>query len=286
MSAFPVTVVMATRNRREQAVATIRRLRSMPDDPPVILVDNGSDDGTPDAVETAYPDGTVIRLGSNEGAVARTAGVEAAQTELVAFADDDSWWAPGSLMRAAELFEAHPRLGLLAARVLVGPEEHLDPVSTEMAASPLGRADDLPGPSVLGFLSCSAVVRRSAYLQVGGFSPVIFFLGEEAVLAQDLAAVGWGLSYVPEVVAHHHPALVERSAARAALQERNALLSTWLRRPVRTSVRHTGSVLRRVGEPHMRKAAVDAFARLPAAVRARRPLPDHVERQLRVLETT
>jgi hypothetical protein len=50
--------------------------------------------------------------------------------------------------------------------------------------SPLPRQPDLPGPPVLGFVACGAVVRRSAYLAVGGFSPVVFFLGEETLLAQ------------------------------------------------------------------------------------------------------
>jgi hypothetical protein len=58
---------------------------------------------------------------------------------------------------------------VLAARVLVGPDRRRDPVCDEMAHSPLGRAADLPGPSVLGFIACGAVVRRSAFLEVGGF---------------------------------------------------------------------------------------------------------------------
>jgi N-acetylglucosaminyl-diphospho-decaprenol L-rhamnosyltransferase len=63
----------------------------------------------------------------------------------------------------------------VAARILVGPEERTDPVTALMADSPLPRAEDAPGPSVLGFLACSAVLRREAFLQVGGgFSPVLF----------------------------------------------------------------------------------------------------------------
>jgi hypothetical protein len=43
-----------------------------------------------------------------------------------------------------------------------------------------GAAPDLPGPSVLGFLACSAIVRRSAFLDVGGFDDILFFVGEES----------------------------------------------------------------------------------------------------------
>ncbi len=279
-----MTVVVATKDRREQALTTVGRLQALPDRPRVVLVDNGSADGTADAVEREYPDVTVLRPGRNLGAQGRTLGVQAARTAYVAFADDDSWWAPGALARGQYLLDAHPRLGLIAARTLVGPDERLDPVSAQMAASPLGTHPDLPGPSVLGFLACAAIVRRSAYLQVGGFSPVIFFGGEEALLAQDLTAEGWGVAYVDDIVAHHHPGSREGQSDREQLQIRNALLSTWLRRPATVVARHTGRLLRGLHDAQVRGALVDALRRAPAVMAARRTLPPDVERQLRMLE--
>jgi GT2 family glycosyltransferase len=279
-----VTVVMATRDRREQVLVTLGHLQDGSGGSPVVLVDNGSSDGTAEAVEAQFPHVTVLRAGRNLGATGRTVGVQAARTEYVAFADDDSWWAPGALAHAAELFDRHPRLGVLAARMLVGPDELLDDVCREMAASPLGTAPDLPGPSVLGFVACGAVVRRSAYLSVGGFSPVVFFLGEETVLAQDLAAAGWGLSYVDTVVAHHHPGMVTARPGRDRLQTRNALLSVWLRRPPLVLVRRTAALVRQSGDPVSRGALLDALRRLPAALSDRRVLPADVESQVRLLE--
>jgi GT2 family glycosyltransferase len=105
----------------------------------VILVDNGSSDGTPDMVRKYFPDVTVVELGTNQGAVARNVGVELAGTDVVVFADDDSWWEPGSLEAAVELFNTHPRLGLIAAHVLVGDDARADPVCGLMRESPLPR---------------------------------------------------------------------------------------------------------------------------------------------------
>jgi len=283
---MPVTVVIATMDRRDNVLTTLGCLAALPERPPVVLVDNGSSDGTADAVRWAHPDVVVLEPGRNLGAAGRTLGVEAARTELVAFADDDSWWAPGALTRAAEHFAQAPRLGLLAARILVGPEGRLDPVCAEMAASPLPGRPDLPGPPVLGFLACGAVVRRSAYLAVGGFSPVVFFLGEETLLAQDLAAAGWGLAYVDDVVAHHHPGAAGDRTGRARLQARNALVSSWLRRPLPVTLRHTAAYARGSRSPVVRGALLDALRRLPAVVPERRVLPDDVERQVRMLETS
>jgi cellulose synthase/poly-beta-1,6-N-acetylglucosamine synthase-like glycosyltransferase len=104
-----VTIVVATRDRRADLEHSLAH-----HDAPVIVVDNGSTDGSVDAVRARDPAIDVVALSENRGAPARNIGVERARTPYVAFADDDSWWAPGSLARAADLFDIHPRLALLA----------------------------------------------------------------------------------------------------------------------------------------------------------------------------
>src|SRR4051812_30954797 len=201
-----VGVAIATRERYEDLVGTLERLRALPERPPVVVADNGSRDGTPDRVRARFPGLRVLELGENRGAGARNAAVEALGTPYVAFSDDDSWWAPGALARAAALFDAHPRLGLIAARILVGPGERLDPVCAAMERSPLHAGDGGPGRPVLGFVACGAIVRRAAYLGVGGFDARYGIGGEERPLATDLAAAGWDLRYVPGLVAPPPPA--------------------------------------------------------------------------------
>jgi GT2 family glycosyltransferase len=272
-----LTVVVASRNRREELLRTLPRHEA-----PVILVDNGSTDGTVEAVRTAHPDVTVLALDRNEGAGGRTKGVVAAGTEFVAFADDDSWWAPGDLDRAVQIMRAHPRLAVLNARILVGPEERLDPVCAEMADSPLGTADDLPGPSLLGFVACGAMVRTEAFLGVGGFDPVVRFPGEEERVALDLAAAGWGLAYVDEVTVHHHPSpRRDAPARRQAAIWRARLLTALMRYPAAELPR----ILRRAagaGEPGMRGLA-RAARDVPGALRRRQPVPPAVWAEVRRL---
>jgi GT2 family glycosyltransferase len=286
-----VSVVIATRDRRDELLHTLDRLADLPERPPVIVVDNGSTDGGPEAVRAEYPEVTVLALGTNHGAPARNRGVAAATTPYVAFADDDSWWAPGALARAADAFDTHSRLAVVAARTLVGPDERLDPVSAEMARSPLpppaanGDGAPLPGPPVLGFVACAAVVRRDAFLAAGGFSDVVFFMGEEQMLALDLASAGWHLAYLDDVVAHHHPSSSARAPeARRALIARNDLLTTWMRRPLGVVASRTAAMARAaLTDPVQRSALRQAAGRIPRAVRERRAIPAAVERQVRLL---
>jgi GT2 family glycosyltransferase len=275
-----VTTVVMTRDRRANLLEVLTRLQG-----PVIVVDNASSDGTVAAVaELARPATTVIALRRNAGAVARNVGAARAETPLVAFSDDDSWWAPGALDRAAELFAAHPRLALLAARLLVGERERLDPVCEQMATAPLGRSTDLPGVDVLGFVACGAVVRREAFLACGGFDSVVFFPGEEERLSLDLAAAGWGLAYVEDVVAHHDPSPGRGDVdARAGLIARNHLLTAVMRRPWPIVVRRARAAWRDGGP--RRGAVIDCVPRLPAALARRRRVPRWVEDRAQVLDS-
>lgn len=237
---------------------------------PVVLVDNASTDGSHDALRGLRADLRLIRLRRNMGAYGRTVGVRACGTELVAFADDDSWWAPGALRRAAALFDSHPRLGLIAGRVLVGPEERPDPINSVLAASPLPSAPDTPGPELLGFVGCAAIARRRALLQVGGFDDVVRFPGEEERVAFDLYDVGWQLCYVPDVVAHHHPSPRRAPAEHRRIGlERSRLLTATMRLPWPEVGRDVAASLR---SSTGRRGLIGALPRVPKALGARRPL--------------
>jgi GT2 family glycosyltransferase len=280
MTSVPrVTVVVMTRDRWSDLRHTLPRHEG-----PVILVDNGSQDGTPALVRQHFPQVEVVELGRNLGAVARNVGAARARTPYVAFADDDSWWAPGALERAADVLEQHPRLAVLAARVLVGEEERPDPVCALMQHSPLERSIDLPGPSVLGFLACAVVVRRDAFLAAGGFDDLVFFMGEEERLALDLAAGGWGLAYVDDVVVHHHPSSSRIPAARRARAARNRLLTALMRRPWSVVARATVRELRNGASG--RRGMAQALPLVPRALARRRVVPSDVERARRLLEQT
>lgn len=273
-----VTVVVASRNRRDDLLVSLPRHEA-----PVILVDNGSTDDTVEAVRAAHPEVTVVPLERNLGAGARTLGAARAGTPFVAFADDDSWWAPGDLARGVEIMRAHPRLAVLNARILVGPENRLDPVCAEMAGSPLP-GDDLPGPALLGFVACAALVRREAFEEVGGFDPVVRFPGEEERLALDLATAGWTMAYVDAVTVHHHPS-PRRDAPdrRQAGIWRSRLLTAAMRLPAPDVATLLADAVRS-GRPGLTGLA-RALPDVPAALRRRRPIPPRVRADLRLLES-
>jgi GT2 family glycosyltransferase len=282
--------VIASRNRAPELAEVVNRLLDTTDCP-VIVVDNGSEDDTAARIRgvASRSGGRVqlVELAENLGAVGRNVGVERAATPFVAFCDDDSWWEPQAPDRAEDVFDRYPTVALLAARTIVYPDRREDDFCRLLADSALGRRADLPGPSILGFMSCAAIVRRSAFQAAGGFSDILHFRGEEQLLAVDLASLGWDLCYCPELVAIHQPSASRGStAAQDARVLRNRVLTAWLRRPLPQCLRATSQLLRAaVRDREHARAAGEALWRLPAALGQRRSLPAQVESAVRQLET-
>ncbi|NGO15594.1 glycosyltransferase family 2 protein, partial [Streptomyces sp. HC44] len=140
MSDDRTTVVVITHNRRTELLRTLEHLAELPEGPPVIVTDNASTDGTAEEVARRHPDVRLLRPGRNLGAVGRNLAVRHVRTPYVAFCDDDTWWAPGALSRAADLLDRHGRLAAVTARILVEPRGTEDPIVEELRNSPI------PGP--------------------------------------------------------------------------------------------------------------------------------------------
>src|SRR5262249_12026767 len=160
----------------------------------------------------------------------------------------------------ADILAAYPRVAILTGRVLVGPEEREDATCRLMAASPLVYPSQLPGPVLLGFLAGASLVRRSAFLEVGGFDPRFFLGGEESLVAFDLATAGWVIIYVDSITIHHHPSAQRDVVAPQRLLHRNALWLAWLRRPFPSALSQTARLARSVGRnPRLLVSLVQAL---------------------------
>lgn len=281
-----VAVVLITYNRSPEVLRTLGHLSALPEAPEIIVVDNGSTDGTASSIRAAFPHVEVLDAGGNLGAAARNLGIDRARAPYIALCDDDTWWEPGSLRRAADLFDAEPRLAVATAKVFVGPEQREDAICDVLARSPLPRTPEMPGVPILGFLAGASVVRRSAFLNVGGFEPRFFIGGEEELLAADLAAEGSWLCYVPELVVYHHPSERRDPHGRRWTMVRNALWFAWLRRPWPGALRTTLRLLREAPSGRVAlRGLTEALYGLSWVLKERRVLPADVERGLRLLES-
>ncbi|HUH58645.1 MAG TPA: glycosyltransferase [Candidimonas sp.] len=278
------TIVVLTHNRRAQVLATLRTLQQLPGCWPIVVVDNGSDDGSANAIALRFPLVTLIRAKRNLGAAARNIGVAYAHTPYIAFCDDDTQWEPGALDKAVRLLDAAPSVAVVSACVEVGPTRMTDPTCVSMAHSPLAR-EHLPGPQLLGFMAGACVFRTAAFYDVGGYWPPLFIGGEEELMALDLVERGWRIVYADDVKTRHFPSAQRDSGLRERLLIRNAIWVAWMRRPLRAAWHETrmqwrAARARGIALPTMLQMAVG----LPRALRCRKVISPAVERMRLLLD--
>lgn len=285
-AAARVSVVVLTFNRAPEVARTVEMLRRHHPTSPVIVVDNGSSDGTLARLKREFPEIEVVALGKNLGAAGRNAGVARVRTEFVAFCDDDTWWAADSLARAARLLDQYPLVAALSSSIAVGAEEEEDETCRLMAHSPLG-SDGLPGPALVGYMAGATVFRTKVFRAVGGYCERLFIGGEEELVALDLLSAGWFIVYAPMLRVHHHPSPWRDGKRRLRLLARNSAWIALMRLPLPVAVRRMGVALQVMArEKVFWRGLFDLLSGVPWALARRKPAPATVLRMLeRVADT-
>ena len=209
-----VSLVISTRNRAPRLAelfARLARLESPDAGWELILVDNGSTDGTPAAIrEFAAEAPFAVRClhAATPGlSHARNAGLGCAAGRIVAFTDDDCYPQPDYLRAIVDVFERH-QPGVLGGRVVlhdatdarVGVKDV--PNAFEIAPRTFVRPGVMHGANL--------AVRREVLAAVGGFDPLLgagtrCMAGEDTDFVARIVWAGWTARYDPApVVAHHH----------------------------------------------------------------------------------
>ncbi|OLL27556.1 glycosyl transferase family 2 [Burkholderia sp. SRS-W-2-2016] len=271
-----ISIVVLTYNRVDELLATLARLLALPDNPPIFVADNGSTDNTVARVNASFPEVRVVQCGGNLGAAGRNHAAACVETDYVAFCDDDTWWAPGSLERAVQLLDAWPRVGVLNARVAVGGNNATDPTCVAMRASPLV-SDELPGPALIGYMAGACVFRTALFREVGGYESRLFIGGEEALVSLDVLAPGHAIVYCDQLTVHHHPSPARDSALRRRMLARNAAWTAWLRLPAREATSATLHAVRMFAQERtVVRDGIELVRGLGWAFRRRRVVPARV----------
>lgn len=276
-----LSIVLLTYNCAHRIESILDRLIALGF--PLIAVDNGSADGTAELL-AARPEIVVIRLPHNLGAAGRNIGVQHVRTPYVAFCDDDGWYEAAGLSRAVAALQQYPRLALVNAHILVGADEHPDPISIEMAASPLPERAGIPGRVLLGFMAGAVIMRVDAYRAVGGYDVRFFIGGEEETLAMKLARAGWELRYRDDIVLHHEPSVANAPYLRA-YGLRNTIWNCWLHRRMGSALRWTAFVL--ADQPKNADwlhGVGMALRELPAVLRRRQPMSRELDSAYAILD--
>jgi GT2 family glycosyltransferase len=180
----------------------------------ILLVDNGSTDGSPDMVERDFPAVRVVRMDDNRGAgAARNAGIREARTDLILFLDNDVFLLEGCVERLVDALRDHPNAIAAAPSVIYakspgtvqycGADNHyLGLMILRAANTPLAQAD----PAIRrteSLVTACFLIDRSRLPDDHPFDEVYFYHMEDHDLGVRLRALGHAILAVPQAHVLH-----------------------------------------------------------------------------------
>lgn len=191
----------------------------------VIFVDNGSDDGSFEAVRASYPDLTFVQTGSNLGCPeGRNRGAEKATGDIIFFLENDGVWDSKQLVSDVVRFmDSNPSVGALYTGV--------EGYETGVVDPPLDNAASLGEPGLASaFRGGAAAVRRGLFESTGGFPGVFFRQAEERYVALRVYDLGFDVAYWPLGSMRHKGSDYPGKSSQVAVYSlRNTLLTVdWL----------------------------------------------------------
>lgn len=270
-----VSVIIPHWNGRQHLHDCLTSLRQQTfADHEVILVDNGSTDGSQEYVRSEFPEVILVELGENRGFTgACNAGYATSRGEFVCLLNNDTETDPHWIEVLINTFERHPRTGIVAGKMLLFDQrDHFH------TAGDYYRVNGIPGNRGVWqadhgqydreepvFSACggAAAYRRAMVDQIGFLDDAFFFSCEDIDLAWRAHLAGWEVIYAPGAIVYHKLKASGGSGVIGSYHDgRNFLYVIWKNYPTPLLRRHAADILR--AQWHLSAEALRAW-RGPAA---------------------
>ncbi len=204
----------------------------------ILLVDNGSSDGTAEAAAAGFPGARVIRNSDNRGyGPAANQGMRASSGRVIALVNNDTRLPPGSLQELVAFLDRTPKCAVVGPQLLHedGRTQNSFDVEPGLATELLNKSllrRLMPGayPSRLqeraepfavdNLVGACFVVRRAVAEELGGFDETFFYLYEETDFCRRARKRGWTVMVQPGVRIVHLQGRTRRSVrVRARIEQ-------------------------------------------------------------------
>lgn len=181
----------------------------------IIVVDNGSEDGSVEWIRNTFPDVHLIRNDRNLGfAAANNQAFNVARGEYIATLNNDAWATSTWLAELVRAAQVDSDIGMCASKMLFADRPrmvnsagiNLDwaGIAWDRRGGELDNERENEPVEVFGPCAGAALYRRTMLEELGGFDEDFFAYLEDVDLAWRARLAGWRCLYVPSAVVYHH----------------------------------------------------------------------------------
>ncbi len=210
-----VSIIIPTRNRCDLLKSCLRSIyQSTYRNYEIIVVDNGSSDGTAAMVQAKYPEARFIETGKNLFlARGRNLGIRMAQGQYFLFIDDDNEIEPRMIEELVSLCKLDDRIGLVGPKMYYYGSEKLfwwtgasiNLLTSRTVYRGLNSPDTglYDQPDETGHIPNVVMMKREVYDIIGGFDEVYEMSYADSDYAMRAVLTGYKIMYCPKAIAYH-----------------------------------------------------------------------------------
>lgn len=216
-------VIITTKNRRDELANALRSALQQCGDVEVLVIDDGSTDGTADFVRQGFPSVRVARSEQSLGLVAqRNRGAQLTAADIIVSIDDDALFSTPDVVARTLLDFDDPRIGAVAIPYIdVKKNQNIRQKAPEANGIFIARE----------FRGTAYAIRRQLFVELGGFSTLIPQQLEEQEFCARMLDAGYVVRLGRADPIHHIESSNRSRTGMYYHQARSHLLFCWLRAP-------------------------------------------------------
>ena len=228
-----VSVIIVNWNRREDVIETLQKLKHVNyKNIEIIVVDNGSSDGSSNALLEKFPSINLIALPNNIGCEdGNNVGILNASGEFLIFLDSDADIEPDGIAKILNVFESDNDIGIVEPRIIRPADNKI-----------LNEAKHWPIRNT--FTGCVVAFRASVFKKIGLRPGEFFLYSSEPEICLRVIESGFKILHCPDIIGYHRESPVARANKLFYyLATRNTIWLIWRHYPFTSALYETSILL-------------------------------------------
>ena len=169
----------------------------------LIVVDNGSSDGTTEAIAQSYPEVRLLALDTNKGvSYARNLGIKVAHGEIIVCLDSDASPSNDAFANIVQKFRSEPKLGVINSKIVNAYTKQIDNIAGWSYTEKDKAFQDTEFLS-FSFSEGGCAIRKEVFDKVGLFWERLFFGNEGMEFSLRVLDAGYEILYFPSSLIYH-----------------------------------------------------------------------------------